>query len=92
MPLPDQWRIMMIYVDVYAPSVDEVYDFEVDENCLVEEMTAGIARVLHKKTASFGEPLTEGFSVFSKRDGCVLPPDRTVCECGIESGCRLILA
>ena len=81
----------MIYVDVYVPSVDEVYDFEVDENCLVQEMTAGIAVLLHKKTASAGEPLTEGFAVFSRRDGCALPPGRTVRECGIESGCRLIL-
>ena len=81
----------MIYVDVYVPSVDEVYDFEVDENCLVEEMTAAITGILHKKTASAGESPAPGFMMFSGKDGCALPPGLTVCECGIDSGSRLIL-
>ena len=79
----------MIIVDVQIPAVPARFDFNVDENRpirnIIGEMRQVVARKLHEEEKEI--PL-ELCSCSQER---FLPGDKTLAECGIRDGERLIL-
>ncbi len=81
----------MILVDVFVPSVDTVYDFQLDENAaigmLVEEMGEMVGQKEHGQIGGNVEKLCL-CSLGSRR---ILPKNRTLAECEIVTGDKLML-
>ena len=81
----------MILVDITVPSVDTTYDFKLDANTpigiIVEEITQMICQ--KEKTTFYGEK--ERLLLASYRNKIILERDKTLKECGITSGDRLLL-
>ena len=81
----------MILVDVYVPSMDQSYDFSLDENRTVSHLTEEITRALMNTLKI--EEKTEGpaYVLCDAGRGIILSPDLTLSECGTVNGSRLIL-
>ena len=43
-------RREMILVDIYVPSMDETYDFQLDENAEIEKIILEVVGIISKKT------------------------------------------
>lgn len=79
----------MIMIDVVVPPLDEIFDFEVDENKKIADFKNDVERLIEKKeNVSFGLALRE---LFLYRVGEFLKETGTLREQGIVSGDRLIL-
>lgn len=81
----------MIIVDVDVEAMGQTYDFKLNENVpvikLIDEMCELISR--KEKCAPVENPMK---LVFCKRmTGQILPHDKTLQECGIVSGDKLML-
>ncbi len=80
----------MILVDVQVLALDQVFDFELDEEMQAGELTEKILRLLIKKSKQTQQPSQPLFLYAVRRDK-VLNPLTTLSQQGIESGERLIL-
>ena len=80
----------MILVDIYVPSLDAVYDFQLDENTPVKAVTTEIGEMLGKK---FKVPARSEsrFVLCSFEQKNILPGEKTLHMCGIRNGSRLLL-
>ena len=82
----------MILVDVYVPSLDQTYDFQLDETGTVRQITRVLAELLCRKSGSRADEEGTGrFVLCSSEPGRILPPDLTLAACGIDSGSRLFI-
>lgn len=76
-------------IDVLVPPLDEVYDFEVDENKEISEFREEVEKLIEKKeNLRFGLALRE---LFLYRVGDFLKETGTLREQGIINGDRIIL-
>lgn len=82
----------MIYVDVYVPIIDKVYDFNLDENATVAILIDEIAEMLSQKEQSkiSGDPYE--IVLCLEEDSLVMPRNKTLSECGVHTGSRIIFA
>lgn len=80
-------------VDVEVPSMDNVYDFRVNEESQIREIIDGIVDMIcQKEKCSVDSGVNvESLLLCRLSDGGVCNPDYTVKECGIKSGDRMIL-
>ena len=74
----------MTLVDVYVPSVDHEYDFGLDEKTKISGIIEEIASMVSQKEQC-------ELLLCSMKDKTILPRDKTLEECGILNGSRLIL-
>lgn len=81
----------MVLVDVYIPSVDETYDFMLDETMETEKMILEIYEMVAKKMNSSTEEGSGGFLLYNMTDGKLMEKGRTLEESGIRDGFRLML-
>lgn len=81
----------MILVDIYIPSVDKNYDFQVNENVSVENLTMEISEMIGNETKSGKIRETEDFMLCSLDQNKVLKKYSTLKDCGIKNGSRLML-
>ncbi len=81
----------MILVDIYVPSVDQTFDFELDENAYISAVLIEVTGMLAKKTGSEKTGDAGAFILYNAEKGQPLPEDRTLSESGIRDGSRLIL-
>ena len=81
----------MILVDVYVPAMDQSYDFSLDERKKVSFLTEQIADALMRTLKVEGKSGGPSFVLCDAGKGSILPPGRTLAECGAVSGSRLIL-
>lgn len=81
----------MILVDVYIPSVDQTYDFNIDENVTVASVIEEIASMVSQKEQCIlrGDPVS--LVLCSPALLTLLPPEKTLKQCGIDTGHPLIL-
>ncbi len=81
----------MILVDIYVPSVEQRYDFNLDEHApitsLMEELTGMICQKEHCLLQGNKEELLlcryEGSTILNK--------NMTLAECGVTNGTKLLL-
>ena len=81
----------MILVDIYVPSLDATYDFQLDENTPVKDLTAEIGEMLGKKCKAAPDQEGQRFVLCSYAQKAILPAEKTLFMCGIRSGSRLLL-
>lgn len=81
----------MILVDIYVPSVDQEYDFELDETTKIAGIIEEIASMVSQKERCELKGNIEEMLLCSVRDKLILPKTRTLAECDISNGNRLIL-
>ena len=81
----------MIIVDVYAPSVDQVFDFILDENAEVSDIMADVVEMIAKKTGSTSENGASQFVMYKSDKEQPLNANASLFENDIKDGDRLIL-
>ncbi len=81
----------MILVEVYVPALDEKYDFELDENVEISQVTGEICEMLSKKTKEQISAATMDFMLCSMDNKEVLAGERTLYQSHIRDGSCLIL-
>lgn len=81
----------MILVDIYIPSLDKTYDFQVDEEVSIENLTVEIAEMIANETKSGKETVNQSFMLCSVEQEQILKKYATLKECGIKNGSRLLL-
>lgn len=81
----------MILVDVFVPSVNNVYDFRVDEETPIRRVIEEICELIELKEhcSLIGE--AGDLVLCSQEDRRILPEDQTLFECKIKTGSSLIL-
>lgn len=81
----------MVLVDIYVPSLDKTYDFQLDESASVENLIAEIAEMIGNETRSGGKLAAEKFFLCSMKQEKILQKKRTLQDYDIQNGCRLML-
>lgn len=81
----------MILVDIYVPSVDRVYDFQVDESYSVAVIVEEVCEMIQQREQMNGFLAEEAAVLLDEKTQRMLPLDQTMEECRITDGNRLIL-
>ncbi len=81
----------MISVDIYVPSVDATYDFQLDENAAIKKIILEIAGMISRKVKWEGPIHSELFSLYEFEQGDELFREETLSSYGIQDGDRLML-
>lgn len=81
----------MILVDVYIPSVDQTYDFMLDENTDVTKVILEILEMVAKKVQNGVPTQAEEFSLYHMSKKSVLKRGRTLAASGVRDGSKLLL-
>ncbi len=79
----------MILVDIYVPSIDNTYDFSLDENVELKFIVTELAEMISKKSGNTNV-VHEGFNLYSKDFERVLRMDSTLFSEGIRDGSKLV--
>jgi ribosomal protein L32 len=81
----------MISVDIYVPVLGKSYDFSLDEDAsvaaLLEELCDMICQ--HERWPAVAAP--QNLLLSCPQTGSVLEPHRSLCDCGVRTGYRLLL-
>lgn len=81
----------MILVDIYIPSVDKSYDFQVDESVTVENLIVEIAEMIGNETKSGRNLPAKSFLLCSMDQELILQKTSSLQSYGIRNGSRLML-
>ena len=81
----------MVLVDVYIPSVDEIFDFMLDENIEVEKIILEIFEIITKKMQIGSDQDIDNFMLYHMDLGRALEKGRTLASSGVKNGSRLML-
>lgn len=81
----------MILVDIYIPSLDETFDFKVDETAKITNVVQEISEMMCKKYKTELNERSENFFLCSAEQSIVLNGESTLEENGIVNGCRLFM-
>lgn len=83
--------VKMILVDVYVPSVDDKFDFELDENILTEKIIEELSGIVAKKMKNTGTGYLAQFDLYDVKKGIHINNNKTLFESGIKDGDQLML-
>lgn len=81
----------MILVDVYVPSIDQEYDFNLDDKTLVETIVAEIGEMIGQKEHCNIVGNFENLMLCDRDKNTILPKKGTLEECAVVTGSRLLL-
>ena len=81
----------MILVDIYVPSIDKSYDFQLNENAKVETIIEEISEMVGQKERSQIVGDVAKLTLCDKKQRTVLDRKKTLLECEITTGHGLIL-
>lgn len=81
----------MILVDVYIPSVDDNFDFMLDEDTEIRKIIMEINEMISKKMKSHRIENVNDFLLYSMEQEQMLDKEQTLFESGIRDGSRLML-
>lgn len=81
----------MILVDIYVPSIDNTFDFRVDETASVENIIHEVSEMLCKKYRNSLNKNANDFVLCSYETEAVMPNNSTLTMHGIKNGSKLIL-
>jgi len=81
----------MILVDVYVPSVDNTYDFQLDEEAVINTLVEEIGELIGQKEHCQITGNMENLMLCSRVEKKILPKNMTLKACGIQTGHSLIL-
>ena len=81
----------MIMVDVYVPSVDREYDFEIDENAPISLVIEEISAMVCQKEQCVLSGAVQELMLCDRETQRILTPGKNLRECGVGVGAKLIL-
>lgn len=81
----------MILIDIYIPSLDKTYDFQVDETVPVEKLIMEIAEMIGNETKSGRRFSAEEFMLCSMEHREIFRNSSTLQAYGIRNGSTLML-
>ena len=81
----------MIMVDIYMPTIDESFDFMIDENADLDAVILEVTEMIARRTRSELITGEEGFVLYNVDRKAPLSSDKTLYESGVRDGDRLIL-
>lgn len=81
----------MIIVDIYIPSLDDVFDFKIEESLTIAQVKTEIAEIMYKREKVQMSEEWQKFLLCKSEGGEILADQATVKICGIKNGSRLIL-
>ena len=81
----------MILVDVYIPSLDDNFDFMLDEDTEIRKIIMEINEMIAKKMKSKKAPNTDEFLLYLMDKQIMLDKEQTLYGCGVRDGSRLML-
>lgn len=81
----------MVLVDVYVPSVDKEYDFNLDTKTPVEIIVAEIGEMVGQKEHCNIVGNVENLMLCDRDRNTILPRKNTLEECAVVTGSRLLL-
>lgn len=81
----------MILVDIYIPSLDKTYDFQVDETVAVKNLIVEIAEMIGNETKSGKGLMTKKFLLCSMDQEIIFQKSSSLQSYGIKNGSRLML-
>lgn len=81
----------MILVDVYIPSMDDTYDFMLEENVPVEQVILEICEMISRKVKNPISETGEGFLMCSMDEDKILDRADTLYGNGVRDGSKLML-
>ena len=80
----------MILIDVLVPVTGRTYDFTVEENAPVRDVTEEIVGLIVRREG-YGEQTDSGMHLFSHEKRMQLNQGKTLFENGVRNGDKLIL-
>lgn len=80
----------MILVDVEVPAVDKIFDFQLDENVYVSDITEEIAEMIAAARQSTFQRNDSTMLLCSYENRRILSGNMTLAECGVRTGSRLL--
>ena len=81
----------MILVDIYVPSLDKTYDFQVDETVQTEKLILEIAEMIGNDMKAEKKIEAEKLLLCSMDQGQILHKNGSLQSYGIRNGSRLLL-
>ena len=81
----------MIVVDIYVPSLDQYYDFMVDENAKIHQLIDEMCEIFSQKTKCPETMQPDQFILCSSYTQAILPGEMTLAQCQVRDGSTLIL-
>lgn len=81
----------MIFVDVYVPSVDQEYDFSLDETVKISSIIEEVVSMVSQKEQCELNGRLEDMLLCNIQQMDILPKEKTLKECNISNGKRLLL-
>lgn len=81
----------MILVDLTVTSVNNVYDFNLDENTTIDLLIEEISELIEQKEQCVLAGDRKRLVLCDMRDRRILPSNYTLYECGIQTGDSLLL-
>lgn len=81
----------MILVDVYISSLDETFDFRIDETAKVVNVVQEISEMMCKKYKTELNQDAQEFFLCSTEQNIILKGNSTLQDNGITNGCRLFI-
>lgn len=81
----------MILVDIYIPSLDRTYDFQVDETVPTGTLIVELTEMIRNKSRFGNAASTEEFMLCSMEQERILQKADSLQSCGIRNGSRLML-
>lgn len=81
----------MILVDIFVPSVDKTYDFQLNEQTPIDMLIEEISEMIGQKEHSEVDGDVGKLILCDRESQRILEKNRTLSECGIITGKSLIL-
>lgn len=81
----------MILVDIYVPSVDQIYNFNLSEDIGIAAIVNEIIGMISQKEQTTLNGNQDDLNLYSVKDRRILPRDNTLSDCNIMTGSYLML-
>ena len=81
----------MILVDVYVPALNQVFDFNLDENAKIEDLLDEMGEMVEQNSRSNISGKGPRLMLCSYDGNRILPLDSTLFQCEIRNGSRLLM-
>lgn len=81
----------MVLVDIYVPSVDQIYNFNLSEDIGISAIINEIIGMISQKEQTSLDGDQDGLNLYSVRDKRILPRGNTLSDCNIKTGSYLML-
>lgn len=81
----------MILVDIYVPSVDQIYNFSLSEDIGISAIINEIIGMISQKEQTDLNGNQDDLNLYSMKDKRILPRGNTLSDCSIMTGSSLML-